>query len=68
MAQFLSAALVVVILLGIHVYLMSIALGDLNQPNRRVRGYDKSVWALVIAFVGIFGPIAYLRYGRDERW
>ncbi len=68
MPQVLAATLVAIVLLGIHVYLMSVALDDLNRPDRRVRGYDKSVWALVIAFVGIVGPLAYMRYGRDEGW
>ncbi len=64
----LLSALVALIALAIHVYLMSLALDDLNRADRRVRGYDKRVWAFVIAFVGIAGPLAYLRYGRDEGW
>jgi hypothetical protein len=51
---------VVVIQLG----LMVIALVDLLK-RERTRG-PKWVWLLVVVFVNIFGPIAYLLFGREE--
>jgi hypothetical protein len=53
---------IVVIQLG----LMVVALHDLEQEDRRVRGGSKLVWALVIVFVNIVGPIIYLVGGRDD--
>jgi hypothetical protein len=53
---------IVVIQLG----LMVVALHDLEQEDRRVRGGSKLVWALVIVFVNIVGPIVYLVGGRED--
>ncbi|MGB9005119.1 MAG: PLD nuclease N-terminal domain-containing protein [Candidatus Aminicenantales bacterium] len=51
---------VIIIELG----LMIIALLDLVK-RERTRG-PKWVWALVIIFLNIFGPIAYLLFGRRD--
>jgi uncharacterized membrane protein YhaH (DUF805 family) len=51
---------VVIIELG----LLIIALLDLVK-RERTRG-PKWVWALVIIFINIFGPIAYLLFGRQD--
>ena len=51
---------VVIIELG----LMIIALLDLVK-RERTRG-PKWAWALVIVVINIFGPIAYLLFGRQE--
>jgi hypothetical protein len=53
---------IVVIQLG----LMIAALYDLEKDDRRVRGDSKLVWALVIVFVNVLGPIIYLVAGREE--
>jgi hypothetical protein len=53
---------IVVIQLG----LMIAALVDLERDERRVRGGSKLVWALVIVFVNILGPILYFVAGREE--
>jgi len=53
---------VVVIQLG----LMIAALYDLEHEERRVRGGSKLVWALVIVFVNVLGPIIYFVAGREE--
>jgi hypothetical protein len=58
----LLLAPIIVIQLG----LMIVALIDLEREERRVRGGNKLVWALVIVFVNIFGPILYFAVGRDE--
>lgn len=43
------------------------ALYDLTRSERRVRGGNKLVWALVILLVNLIGPILYYTAGRlDE--
>ena len=46
--------------------LMIAALFDLERDERRVRGGSKLVWALVIVFVNVVGPILYFVAGREE--
>jgi hypothetical protein len=53
---------IVVIQLG----LMIAALFDLGHDERLVRGGNKLVWALVIVFVNVLGPIVYFVAGREE--
>jgi hypothetical protein len=53
---------IVIIQLG----LMIAALIDLERDERRVRGGSKLVWALVIVFVNVVGPILYFVAGREE--
>jgi hypothetical protein len=50
----------------IQLGLMVAALIDLEKDERRVRGGSKLVWALVIVFVNVLGPIIYLVAGREE--
>jgi hypothetical protein len=50
----------------IQVGLMIAALVDLERSERRVRGGSKLVWAIVIVFVNIVGPIIYFVAGREE--
>jgi heme/copper-type cytochrome/quinol oxidase subunit 4 len=50
----------------IQVGLMIAALVDLERDERRVRGGSKLVWALVIVFVNVLGPILYFVAGREE--
>jgi hypothetical protein len=58
----LLLAPVVIIQLG----LMIVALVDLERDERRVRGGRKVVWALIIVFVNIIGPILYFAVGRED--
>ncbi len=58
-------ALIVPILL-IQLGLLVWALYDLTRPDRRVKGDSKVVWALVIIFINIIGPILYFLVGREE--
>jgi hypothetical protein len=46
--------------------LMVAALIDLERDERRVRGGNKLVWAVVIVFVNVVGPILYFVAGREE--
>lgn len=48
----------------IQVGLLAVALADLLR-REKTRG-PKWVWILVILFINIFGPIAYLLFGREE--
>ena len=50
----------------IQIGLMIAALYDLEKEDRRVRGGSKLVWALVIVFVNVVGPLVYLIAGREE--
>jgi ABC-2 type transport system ATP-binding protein len=61
-----TIALVVIPLVIIELGLMLYALYDLFQEDRRVVGDSKVMWALIIAFVNIFGPLVYFFVGRDE--
>ena len=58
----LLLAPVVLIQLG----LMIVALIDLERDERRVRGGRKVVWALIIVFINIVGPIVYFAAGRED--
>lgn len=53
---------VVVIQLGLLIW----GLYDLTRPERRVKGDSKVVWALIIIFVNLIGPILYFLVGREE--
>ena len=61
--QILALLLPVVL---IQLGLMIAALFDLEKEERRVRGGSKLVWALLIVFLNIFGPILYFLAGREE--
>ena len=61
-----TIALAVVPYLILQVGLMVYALYDLFQEDRRVRGDSKIIWALIIFFANVIGPLIYLFVGRDE--
>ena len=50
----------------IQIVLLLIGLYDLFQEDRRVRWFSKRVWALIIFFVNIIGPLAYFFVGRED--
>ena len=58
----LLLAPVILIQLG----LMIAALIDLERDERRVRGGRKVVWALIVVFINIIGPILYFTVGRED--
>ena len=53
-------------LLAIQVILLAVALVDLTGRDRRVRGDNKLIWALVIIFISFFGPLIYFLVGRED--
>ena len=53
-------------ILVIQLGLMIAALFDLEKEDRRVRGGSKLIWALVIVFVNLLGPLIYFVAGREE--
>jgi len=50
----------------LQLVLVAIGLFDLSRPERRVKGGNKVVWALVIIFGQMIGPLAYFLIGREE--
>ncbi|HTI29401.1 MAG TPA: PLD nuclease N-terminal domain-containing protein [Methylomirabilota bacterium] len=46
--------------------LVGVGLFDLTRPDRRVKGGNKLIWGLVIAFIQFFGPLAYFLFGRED--
>lgn len=57
--------LLVLPLVAIQVVLMVIALRDLTQPWRRVKGDNKLLWAIVIVAGELLGPLVYFAVGRE---
>lgn len=53
-------------LVAVQFGLMILALRDLLRRDRQVAGGSKLVWGLVIVFGEMFGPIAYLLFGRRD--
>jgi hypothetical protein len=56
--------LLVLPLVLVQLGLMALALRDLAAPDRSVAGGSKVLWALVIVFGELVGPVAYLLAGR----
>lgn len=52
----------VLVSLGLEIF----ALIDLFRSDRRVKGGNKLVWALVILLVSTFGSLIYLFLGRED--
>ena len=52
--------LLVTPILAIELALLGLAVRDLLRSDRHVRGGNKPLWALVIVFVSLLGPIIYL--------
>ena len=53
-------------LIAIQLGLMLFALRDLFAPGRVVAGGSKPIWALVIVFGELVGPLAYFLAGRRD--
>jgi ABC-2 type transport system ATP-binding protein len=61
-----TTILLLVPLVIVQVGLLVLAIIDLLRDDRRVRGGSKGVWAVVIVFVSLLGPIIYFLVGREE--
>ena len=46
--------------------LLGLAIRDLLKDERHVRGGNKAIWALVIVFISLLGPIVYFALGRED--
>jgi uncharacterized membrane protein len=53
-------------LLILEIVLLSIAVVDIDR-RQNVTGNNKLVWILVVAFIGIIGPIIYFVFGRKKK-
>jgi hypothetical protein len=53
-------------LIVLQLALVGVGIFDLTRPERRVKGGNKLVWGLVIAFVQFFGPLVYFLFGRED--
>jgi hypothetical protein len=58
--------LLLIPILLIQLGLLIWGLYDLTRPERKVKGDSKVIWALVIIFINIIGPIVYFLFGREE--
>jgi hypothetical protein len=58
--------LVLAPIIAIEFALIILGLRDLTRKERRVRGDNKAVWALVIILVSWIGPALYFAVGREE--
>ncbi len=53
-------------IVALQMALMVFALVDLFKPDRRVRGGNKVVWAVIIVLGELIGPLVYFLVGREE--
>ena len=58
--------LVLAPIIAIEFALIVLGLHDLTRTERRVRGDNKVVWALVIILISWIGPALYFAIGREE--
>ncbi|HEX5395654.1 MAG TPA: PLD nuclease N-terminal domain-containing protein [Candidatus Limnocylindria bacterium] len=63
----LSEALPLILpLLALQLILIGVSLWDLTRAERRVKGGKKWIWAVVIVFGQLIGPLVYLFLGRED--
>lgn len=53
-------------LIVLQLVLIGVALYDLSRPERRVRGGNKWIWAVVIVLGELIGPLVYFFFGRED--
>ena len=61
-----TTILLILPLVVVQFGLLILAIVDLLRDDRRVRGGSKGVWAVVIVFVSLLGPIIYFLVGRED--
>jgi hypothetical protein len=65
-ADFGTFFAILIPILLIQLGLLVWALYDLTRPTRKVKGDSKVVWALIIIFINLIGPILYFLVGRED--
>jgi hypothetical protein len=60
------AVVILLPLLFIQIILIVVALRDLLRPERRVRGGNKGLWAVIIIVGELLGPLLYFAVGREN--
>jgi phospholipase D-like protein len=53
-------------LLFIQLILIVVALRDLVEPERQVKGGNKWLWGVIIVFGELLGPLIYFALGREN--
>ena len=53
-------------ILLLELALLGLAIRDLLKDERHVTGGNKALWALVIVFISLLGPIVYFAIGRED--
>jgi hypothetical protein len=59
-------AVILLPLLFIQLILILFALRDLLGPERRVKGGNKWLWAVIIVVGELLGPLLYFALGREN--
>ena len=62
----MTTVLLVLPLAVIQIALLVWGLWDLTRPERTVKALSKPIWAVIILFIGIIGPLLYFLLGREE--
>jgi hypothetical protein len=57
---------IIIPIVVVQLALLIAAVYDLTRAGRRVRGDNKVVWALIIVFIQIIGPLLYFFIGREQ--
>jgi hypothetical protein len=50
----------------LQLILIGLALYDMTRPGRRVRGGNRLLWGIAVCVFGLFGPLAYFLFGRED--
>ena len=61
-----AVLLLIIPLVVLELGLLIAAVVDLLRDERRVRGGNKGIWAVIIVFVNLIGPILYFLVGRVD--
>jgi ABC-2 type transport system ATP-binding protein len=61
-----TTILLLIPLVVVQFGLLILAMIDLLRDDRAVRGGSKGVWAVIIVFVSLLGPILYFLVGRED--
>lgn len=62
----LLVILPLIVFLIIYVRIVMYCLEDLYKPERRVSGFTKDVWAIIIVVGSVVGIMAYFLFGREN--